>query len=69
MKIIAKGETLVIDGKAYNELSNEEKQNLWLRCVDYMRTHYDDRACRMVAALVPCFLGKWEEGNGHSIEI
>jgi hypothetical protein len=69
MKIIAKGKTLVIDGKAYNELSNEEKQNLWLRCVDYMRTHYDDGACRMAAALVPCLLGQWKEGEGHSIEI
>lgn len=69
MKIIAKGKTLVIDGKAYNDLTNEEKQNLWLRCVDYMRTHYDDGACRIVAALVPCLLGQWKEGEGHSIEI
>jgi hypothetical protein len=69
MKIIAKDKELYIDGKAYNELSNEEKQNLWLRCVDYMRTHYDDGACRMVAALVPCFLGQLKEGEGHSIEI
>jgi hypothetical protein len=69
MKIIAKGETLVIDGKAYNELSNEEKQNLWLRCVDYLRTHYDDRACRVIGAVVPCFLGTWGLGLGHSIEI
>lgn len=69
MKIIAKGKTLAIDGKAYDELTNEEKKNLYLRCVDYMRTHYDDGACRLVAALVPCCLGKWKEGEGHSIEI
>jgi hypothetical protein len=69
MKIIAKDKTLAIDGKAYNELSNEEKQNLWLRCVDYLRTHYDDRACRVIGAVVPCYLGTWELELGHSIEI
>jgi hypothetical protein len=69
MKIIAKGETLVIDGKAYNELSNEEKQNLWLRCVDYMRTHYDNGACRMVAAMVPCYFGEYQQKEGFTIEI
>jgi hypothetical protein len=69
MKIIAKGKTLVIDGKDYNELSNEEKQNLWLRCVDYLRTHYDDGACRMVAALVPCYFGEYQQKEGFTIEI
>lgn len=69
MKIIAKGETLTIDGKVYKELTSEEKQNLWLRCGDYMRTHYDEKACHVIATVVPCYLGEWEEGKGHSIEI
>lgn len=68
MKIEASN-TIIIDGKRYNELSDEEMKNVWLRCVDYMRTHYDDGACRVVAALVSSYFGKWEKGKGYSIEI
>ena len=68
MKIEA-SKTIIIDGKRYNELSDEEMKNVWLRCVDYMRTHYDDGACRVVAALVSSYFGKWEKCKGYSIEI
>jgi hypothetical protein len=69
MKIECKNRDLLIDGRDFTELSNEEKQNLWLRCVDYMRTHYDDGACRMVAAMVPCYFGEYQQKEGFTIEI
>lgn len=70
MKILAdKYGAIYVDGKWYNDMTEEEKKNLWLRCVDYMRTHYTENAARMIAAVVPCYLGKWEEGKGHEVEI
>lgn len=68
MKIIANN-TIYVDGKEYNELSEGDKKNLWLRCLDYMHTHYDDAACILVAATVPCCFGEWKEDAGHSIDI
>lgn len=69
MKIINNGPVLLIDGKGYGELSENEKKNLYLRCVDYMRTHYDEPCCRVTASLVTSYLGEFDKDKGFVIDI
>jgi hypothetical protein len=70
MKIECKNRDLLIDGIDFTELSNEERQNVWMRCIDYMRTHYNPVLAVHIARCVPCYLGKFRgEGEGFSIEI
>ena len=58
MKIIAKDKELYIDGQIYGRMTDEEKRNVWLRCVDYMRTHYNDTLAAHIARCVPCYFGE-----------
>lgn len=70
MKIIAKDKELYIDGQIYGRMTDEEKKNVWLRCVDYMRTNYNDTLAAHIARCVPCYFGQFRgEGEGFSIEI
>lgn len=72
MKIECKNRDLLIDGRDFTELSNEERQNVWMRCIDYMRTHYNPVPvlAAHIARCVPCYFGQFRgEGEGFSIEI
>lgn len=69
MKIIAKDKELYIDGQIYDRMSYEDKKNVWLRCVDYMRTHYNTKLAAHIARCMPCYFGKVIQDEGFSIEI
>ena len=70
MKIECKNRDLLIDGRDFNKLPKEERENVWLRCVDYMRTHYNSVLAAHIARCVPCYFGKFVgEDEGFSIEI
>ena len=70
MKIIAKDKELYIDGQIYGRMTDEEKKNVWLRCVDYMRTHYNPTLAAHIARCVPCYFGQFRgESEGFIIEI
>lgn len=69
MKIIAKDKELYIDGQIYGRMTDEEKKNVWLRCVDYMRTNYNDTLAAHIARFVPCYFGEYQQNEGFSIEI
>ena len=70
MKIETKGKELYIDGKVYDRMTYDEKQNVWIRCVDYMRTHYNPTLAAHIARCVPCYFGQFrDESEGFSIEI
>ena len=70
MKIECKKRDLLIDGRDFNELPKEERENVWLRCVDYMRTHYNPALAAHIARCVPCYFGQFrDEDEGFSIEI
>lgn len=70
MKIECKKRDLLIDGRDFTELSDEERQNVWLRCVDYMRTHYNPVLTAHIARCVPCYFGQFrDESEGFIIEI
>lgn len=69
MKIECKNRDLLIDGRDFTELSNEERQNVWMRCIDYMRTHYNDTLGAHIARCVPCYFGEYQQNDGFSIEI
>lgn len=70
MKIETKERTLLfVDGRDYCELTDEERRNVWMRCVDYMRTHYNDTLAAHIARRVPCYFGEFKEGEGFNIEI
>lgn len=69
MKIETKGKELYIDGKVYDSMTDEEKKNVWMRCIDYMRTHYNQTLAAHIARCVPCYFGKYQQDDGFSIEI
>lgn len=70
MKIECKKRDLLIDGRDFKELQEEEMKNVWLRCVDYMRTNYNPALAARIARCVPCYFGKFVgENEGFSIEI
>lgn len=70
MKIETKGQELRIDGRDFSTLTYDEKTNVWLRCVDYMRTNYHPTLAAHIARCVPCYFGQYRgEGEGFSIEI
>lgn len=69
MKIECKQRDLLIDGRDFKELSYDEKKNVWLRCVDYMRTNYNDTLGAHIARCVPCYFGDHSMSEGFSIEI
>lgn len=69
MKIIAKDKELYIDGQIYGRMTDEEKKNVWLRCVDYIRTNYNDTLAAHIARCVPCYFGEHSMSEGFSIEI
>lgn len=70
MKIETKERTLLlIDGRDYCELTDEERRNVWMRCVDYMRTHYNDTLAAHIARCVPCYFGTFRKDEGFNIEI
>jgi hypothetical protein len=69
MKIETKGKELYIDGKVYDSMTDEEKKNVWMRCIDYMRTHYNDTLGAHIARCVPCYFGEYQQKEGFTIEI
>lgn len=70
MKIECKKRDLLIDGRDFKELTYDEKTNVWMRCVDYMRTHYNPALAAHIARCVPCYFGQFRsESEGFSIEI
>lgn len=70
MKIEIKGEELRINGRDYNALTYDEKTNVWLRCVDYLRTHYNPKLAAHIARCVPAYFGQLRvEDAVFSIEI
>lgn len=69
MKIETKGKELYIDGKVYDSMTDEEKKNVWMRCIDYMRTHYNQTLAAHIARCVPCYFGKFIQDEGFGIEI
>lgn len=69
MKIIAKDKELYIDGQIYGCMTDEEKKNVWMRCIDYMRTRYNDTLAAHIARCVPCYFGDHSMSEGFSIEI
>ncbi|MBQ2434592.1 MAG: hypothetical protein II269_00485 [Bacteroidaceae bacterium] len=69
MKIETKGNELYIDGKVYDSMTDDERKNVWMRCIDYMRTHYNQTLAEHIARCVPCYFGKFLPYEGFSIEI
>lgn len=70
MKIEIKGKGLRINGRDYHTLTYDEKTNIWMRCVDYMRTHYHPTMAAHIARCVPYYLGQLSgDKEGFSIEI
>jgi hypothetical protein len=70
MKIETKGKELRIDGRDFSTLTYDENTNVWLRCVDYMRTNYHPTLAAHIARCVPCYFGQFRgDGEGFSIEI
>lgn len=50
-------------------MTDEEKKNVRLRCVDYMRTHYNDTLAAYIARCVPYYFGEHSMSEGFSIEL
>lgn len=69
MKIRAINEVFEFDGRDYRTLSEEEKRNIWLLCVDYLRKHYNGDLWRHLATCLPCMLGTYSKEEGFTIEI
>lgn len=70
MTIETNGKELRIDGRDFSTLTYDEKTNVWMRCVDYMRTHYNPTLAAHIARCVPCYFGHLSgDKEGFSIEI
>lgn len=61
--------TLTINGRDYDTLLSEEKENLTLRVANYIRTHHDDQLLRSIVCTLIAESGVCDKDWIKSLEL